>query len=192
MTMADPYLVPQTSTANRAGRALWSLVYWLLFRPSPRPLHAWRAMLLRWFGAQIGRDCHIYPGCRIWAPWNLQCEEQATIADGAEIYNAWPVTLHSHAIVSQHAYLCSATHDIDDPMFPMVGAPIRIGPYAWVCSRAAVLPGAILNEGAVLALGAVASGDLDAWWVYGGIPARKLRQRQRSLDRPSSLKVVHP
>jgi len=184
---ADPYLLPQTSARNRAARALWQVVYVLLFRPSPRPLHAWRAFLLRCFGARLGPNCHIYAKCAIWAPWNLRCEEGACIADGAVIYNAAPVHLGSHAIVSQDAYLCCATHDIDDAAFPMITAPISVGAYAWVCARAAVLPGVRLHEGAVLALGAVASADLEAWQVYGGIPAQRIRQRARNNCRANSL-----
>jgi putative colanic acid biosynthesis acetyltransferase WcaF len=142
-------------------------------------MHAWRALLLRAFGAQLGRDCHIYAKCVIWAPWNLRCDEGACIADGAVIYNAAPVDLGSHAIVSQDAYLCTATHDIDDPAFPMVTSPIRIGAYAWVCARAAVLPGVTVHDGAVLGLGAIAGKDLDPWQVYAGVPARRVRARAR-------------
>jgi putative colanic acid biosynthesis acetyltransferase WcaF len=174
----DPYLLPQTSIASKLGRAAWGIVYVLLFRPSPRPLHAWRAFLLRCLGARLGNGCHIYPGCRIWAPWKLQCADQATIADGAEVYNAATVYLGSHAIISQQAYVCAASHDIDNPLFPMTTASIRIGDYAWICARAAVLPGVTVHEGAVLALGAVATRDLEAWTVYAGNPARSIRQRQ--------------
>jgi putative colanic acid biosynthesis acetyltransferase WcaF len=175
----DPYLVPQTTLGSRVGRALWGVVYLLLFRPSPRPFHAWRALLLRCFGAKIGPDCHIYPSARIWAPWNLRCADVVAIADGVEVYNAWPVTLNSHAVVSQGAYLCAATHDVDDPARPTIGAPINIGAHAWVCARAIVLPGVALHEGAVLGAGAVATKNLDAWWLYGGNPAQRLRERRR-------------
>ena len=46
-TAADPYLRPAFPTAHRARRLLWNLCRALLYRPSPRPLHAWRAVLLR-------------------------------------------------------------------------------------------------------------------------------------------------
>lgn len=177
MTAADPYLQPQTSFGSRAARAAWSVVYWTLFRPSPRPLHAWRAMLLRGFGARIGRNCHIYPRARIWAPWNLRCGDVVAIADEAEVYNPWPVTLGSRATISQQAYLCTASHDIDDPAFPMVGKPIEVQAQAWVCARAAVMPGVTLHTGAVLALASVATKDLDAWSVHAGMPARFCRKR---------------
>lgn len=176
---ADPYLQPSTSLASRAGRALWAVACALLFRPTPRPLHAWRAFVLRRFGARLGSHCHIYPGARIWAPWNLVCEDAVGIADEAVIYNPAPVTLRSHAVVSQQAYLCGAGHDIDDPAFPMVSRPIELGRYAWIGARATVCPGVRVGEGAVLALGGVATRDLVAWTVHGGVPARPLRPRRR-------------
>jgi len=174
----DPYLKPGFSLGNRLARALWAVVYVLFFRPSPRPLHAWRALLLRMFGARVGRNSRIYPKTRIWAPWNLECEDMVAIADEAIIYNPEPVFLGSHSIVSQQAYLCGATHDHNDPAFPLVAAPIRIGAYAWICARATVQPGIEVAEGAVLGLGGVATKNLDPWTVYGGIPARKIGERQ--------------
>lgn len=176
----DPYLQSSQSLVNRLGRLAWGIVEWLLFRPSPRPAHAWRAALLRLFGARLGPHCHIYPGARIWAPWNLHCDDAACIADGAVVYNPAPVRLGSHAVVSQQAYLCGAGHDIDDPAFPMVSRPIRIGAYAWVAARATVQAGVSVGEGAVLALGSVATRDLAPWTVYAGVPARPLRARRRN------------
>ncbi len=182
----DPYLQPQTSVRNRAARLAWSVVYALLFRPSPRPLHAWRALLLRCFGARLGSHCHIYPRARIWAPWNLVCDENACVADDVVIYNVAAVRLGSHAIVSQEAYLCTASHDIDDPAFPMTTAEIRVGAYAWICARACVLPGTSVGDGAVLGLGAIATQDLEAWRVYAGNPARAIRNRRHSRTQATS------
>jgi len=188
----NPYLAAQTTLKNRAARALWGLACLLLFRTSPRPLHRWRAALLRCFGARLGRDCHIYPKARIWAPWNLRCDDGAAIANDAVIYNAAEVHLGTHAIVSEQAYICTATHDMDDPAFPMVTAPISLGRYAWVCARASVLPGVTVQEGAVLSLGSVAVRDLDAWHVYAGVPARSIRERRRHDSFPFAVQDQVP
>ena len=174
---SDPYLAPAFSVRNRLARLLWGVVYTLLFRPSPRPFHAWRSFLLRCFGAKIGKSCHIYPAAKIWAPWNLVCDYQATIADGATVYNPKLVRLGIHAIISQEAYLCGATHDYEDPAFPLTSAEIRVGDYAWICARATVQSGVSVGEGAVLALGGVASRNLDPWTVYAGVPARPIKKR---------------
>src|SRR5262245_9281799 len=176
---ADPYLRPATTLGSRAARALWQMVNATLFRLSPRPMHAWRAILLRVFGAKIGRNPKIYPKARIWAPWNLECEDVVAIADEAIIYNPAVIHLGSHAIVSEQAYLCGATHDYADPAFPMISGSITIGPYAWICARASVQMGVVVREGAILGLGAVATRDLEPWSVYVGVPARRVKARPR-------------
>lgn len=162
---------------NRFARAVWWLAHLILVRPTPRPMHAWRAAVLRLFGARLGPNCHIYPAARIWAPWNLICEDTVGIGEGAVIYNPLPIRLGSHCVVSQDAYLCGATHDFEALGFPMVSAPITIGRHAWICARAVVGPGVSVGDGAVLGLASVTTKDLDAWTVYAGAPARPLRKR---------------
>ena len=159
---------------------LWQLCWSTLYRISPRPLHSWRAWLLRCFGARMGPNCHFYPGSRIWAPWNLVCADQVTAADGVEIYNPAPMRFGSHAIVSQGAYLCGATHNYDDPAFPLLTYSMSFGAYSWVCARASVAPGVSLGEGAVLGLASVATRSLEPWTVYAGAPARRIKDRRRS------------
>ena len=176
----DPYTRPAFSFSNRAARLLWNITWLLLYRPSPRPLHAWRAALLRLFGATLGPDCHFYPASRVWAPWNLRCADHVAAGDGVEIYNPSPMTFGSHVILSQDCYLCGATHDYNDPAFPLLAYAMTIEPYAWICARASVAPGVRVGEGAVLGLGSVATRDLEPWTVYSGNPAQPLRKRQHS------------
>jgi len=178
-SLRDPYLGPSKSLGNRAGRFVWSIAWLLLFRPTPRPFHRWRALVLRAFGARLGPNCRIYAGARIWAPWNLICEDAVAVADGAVLYNAAPMRLGSHSIVSQDAYLCGSTHDYDDPAFPMVDKPISLGRYAWICARAVVGPGVQVGDGAVLGLASVAMRDLAPWTVHVGMPARAIKARVR-------------
>lgn len=179
-TASDPYLRPAFSISNRLRRLLWTFCWVLFYRWTPRPLHAWRIFLLRCFGATMGQNCHFYPNSRIWAPWNLICEDQVSAADGVEIYNPAPVRLGSHAILSQQAYICGATHNYDDPAFPLIAYAMTIGAYSWICARASVAPGVDVGEGAVLGLGSVATRNLDPWGVYAGVPAAKVKQRRHS------------
>jgi len=173
----DPSQLPSFSLGNRLARFVWGIVYVLLFRWSPRPLHAWRNFLLRLFGATIGPGSHIYPTARIWAPWQLHCEDHIAIGDDAIIYNPAGLTIGSHAIVSQYAYLCGATHDYEDPMFPLISFPTTLGAYSWVCARSTVMPNVNLGEGAILALGSVATRDLKPWTIYAGVPAKPVKAR---------------
>lgn len=177
-TAADPYLRPAFQTSDRARRFVWNACRVLLYRTSPRPMHGWRTMLLRLFGATMGPNCHFYPGSKVWAPWNLICEDQVTAADGSEIYNPAPMRFGSHFILSQDGYLCGATHDYDDPAFPLMAYAMDFGSYAWVCARASVAPGVSMGEGAVLGLGSVATQKMEPWTIYAGTPAIKIKARK--------------
>jgi putative colanic acid biosynthesis acetyltransferase WcaF len=126
----------------------------------------------------MGPHCHFYPKSRVWAPWNLVCDDRASLGDGAEIYNPSPVHMGTRAIVSQQAYICGATHDYNDPALPVISFHMRLGAYSWVCARASVGPGVNLGEGAILGLGSVATKDLEPWTVYAGVPAKKIKLRE--------------
>lgn len=176
----DPYLRPAFPVADRLRRACWELIWLVLCRLSPRPFFGWRAFWLRVFGAKLGQKCHVYPSAQIWAPWRLEMDDVACLGEGVEVYNPGGLRLGSHAIVSQGAYLCGATHNVNDPAFTFVAKPIELRAYAWVCARAVVLPGVVLGEGAVLGAGAVAAKSLDAWTIYGGNPAKPISTRQHT------------
>ena len=167
------------SWKNKAGRVLWNFCQLALYRSTPTVFHGWRRFLLRCFGATIANSARPYPRARVWAPWNLICEDQVTAADGAEIYNPSPMSFGSHAILSQDSYICGATHDYDDPAFPLIAYAMNIGAYSWICARASVAPGANVGEGAVLGLGSVATRDLEPWTVYAGVPAVRVKERVR-------------
>jgi putative colanic acid biosynthesis acetyltransferase WcaF len=115
---------------------------------------------------------------RIWWPANLFVGAHASLGPGAICYNVAPVTLADFAIVSQRAHLCTGTHAIDNPDFPLVAKPIFVGENAWVAAEAFVGPGVTIGRNAVLGARAVAFSDLAADGVYIGNPAT-LRRRRR-------------
>lgn len=165
--------------SNKLARLAWACAYHVCFRWVPPPLHFVRSALLRLFGARVGRGCHIYPSARVWAPWNLTMRDGASLAPGVDCYNVARVTLGRGARVSQRAFLCTASHDVDDPSMPLISAPIVLGDEAWVCAEAFVAPGVRVGAGAVLGARAVATRDLAPWTVSAGNPARVVRARRR-------------
>lgn len=164
--------IPPPDLADKLRRALWQTVWLLLYRPTPNQLHGWRRMLLRAFGAKVGRAAHPYPSARVWAPWNLTMEAESCLGNEADCYNVAPVLLRRGCVVSQKAYLCTASHDLSDPAFPLTGAPIEIGPCAWVAAGAFIGPGITLQAGAVAGAYAVVTRDVAAGEVVAGNPAR--------------------
>lgn len=163
---------------NRVARILWGLAWVVLYRPSPRPLFFWRRGLLRCFGAEIGRNAHPYPSCRIWAPWNLRMAEDSCLADGVDCYCVAQIVLGVSAIVSQGSMLCTATHDFNDPEFKLVTRAISIGDQAWIGARAFIGPGVSIGNGAVVGAASAVFRDVPEWTVVGGNPAKPIKERR--------------
>jgi putative colanic acid biosynthesis acetyltransferase WcaF len=162
---------------NRVARAAWGVVWAVLFRPTPKVCHGWRRLLLRAFGAKLGRGAVVHPTVRVWAPWNLEMGEYACLAPRVDCYSVARVRVGAHATVSQYSYLCTATHDIEDPGMRLVTAPIEIGDGAWVCADVFVGPGVTIGEGTVVGARSSVFEDLPSWTVCVGTPARAVRER---------------
>ncbi len=165
------------SWRNKLGRAAWNLVWLLFFRPTPRIMSRWRILLLRLFGARIGRGCHVYSSCRVWAPWNLTMGDYACLGHDVDCYTVDRVEIEAHATVSQYSFLCTASHDIASPNMELVTAPITIGSQAWIAAGAFIGPGVHVGVGAVVAARAVVVRNVGAWNVVGGNPARVIKSR---------------
>jgi putative colanic acid biosynthesis acetyltransferase WcaF len=167
------------TVANKLARACWYVAYWLVFRLTPTPLHAWRALVLRCFGARIGRRVKVYSSAKIWAPWNLTMADDSCIGPGVDCYCVDQIELQQRAVVSQRSFLCTASHDYQQAGLPLVTAPIRIESDAWVTAEVYVGPGVTLHEGSVALARAVVVKNVAAWTVVAGNPAVDVRMRSR-------------
>lgn len=166
------------SVSNRVKRLAWNMVRATIFRWTPRPMHGVRARILRAFGARVSPRARVYPRARVWAPWNLVMHDFATLADDVDCYCVDVIEIGAHTTVSQYSYLCGATHDHEHPNFPLRPAPIRIGASCWVAADVFVGPGVTIGEGTVVGARSSVFGDLPAWKVCVGTPAKVVGERK--------------
>lgn len=158
--------------------ALWIVFDGLLFR-SWLPGSAWRVALLRAFGARVGQGVIVKPRVQVKFPWRLTIGDFSWIGEGVWIDNLGEVRIGSHCCLSQGVYLCTGNHRWDSESFDLEVQPIRIEDQCWIGAKAQIAPGVHCGEGAVLSLGSVATSKLEAWHIYGGVPAREMGPRSR-------------
>lgn len=163
--------------ALRAYLLAWRTIGAPLFRVMPFRLGIVRHFLLGAFGAAVHRGAFVHPTCRIYAPRMLALGERSCLAAGVDCFCVDRIEIGDDVTVSQDAFLCTASHDIDRADRPLVTAPIRIGRGAWIFARATILPGVSVGEGAIVAACAVVTRDVPAYAVVAGNPARVVRQR---------------
>ena len=178
-----PYLgqgcVTPYATRELLGRWLWAFVQATLFRWSPRPLHGFRAWLLRLFGANISAPGQVvvFPTARIFFPWKLTLAPRAMVGPHVNLYNLAPITLNYGANLSQHCHLCAGTHDFTRWDMPLVARPIIIGENAWLGADVFVGPGVTVGELCVVGARSVVVRDMPPRMICAGAPCRPLKAR---------------
>lgn len=163
--------------ANRLLRVVWMTAWLVLARFTPPPLHGWRRLVLRAFGARVGKGARVHASVSVWLPANLEIGENCLIGPGVRLYNQGHITIGARSVVSQRAHICASTHDISDPHFQLVCRPIRIGRQCWVAAEAFVGPGVTMGDRSVLSARGALFTNAEADEVYSGNPAQFLKQR---------------
>ena len=169
-----------TTGAGIVRQVLWYFVGQPLLRSWLIPFSRVKVVVLRTFGASIGRGVRIKPGVKVKFPWRLTVGHHCWLGEDLWIDNLAEVRIGAHCCLSQGVYLCTGSHDWSRDTFDLIIGPITIHDHAWIGAKAVVAPGLTVGEGAVLGLGSVATKSLDPWTIYLGSPAQSARQRPRA------------
>ena len=158
-------------------RTIWYCVNMVFFKAGIIPVYGLKRFLLRLFGARLGRGVIIKPGVSIKYPWLLTVGENTWIGEQVWIDNLAQVSIGNNVCLSQGALLLCGNHDYTKESFDLSVKPIELEDGVWIGAKALVCPGTICKSHAVLTVQSVASGVLEAYSVYQGNPAVRLKSR---------------
>ena len=159
-------------------RVLWMVVAAPFFTYLPGQFSPWKVLLLRLFGAKIGRKCLICYGVKVLMPWNLVLGDCVGIGRRVDLYNFSLISVGGMTLISQDAFICTGSHDYTDPALPLSHKPIEIGSECWIASRVFVAPGVLVGSGTVVAACSVLTKSTPPWSVWGGNPAHQIKERK--------------
>lgn len=182
MERSIPAYVDSIPKSDKLYRFVWRVVRLFFFRPFSLPFfNGWRIFLLRVFGAKIGEKCTVYASAYIPSPKNLSMGVHSTIGPQAKLHIGKTI-LGNKVMISQRAYLCSATHEIDSLNTPFISGKIEVQDFAWIAAEAFVMSNTIIGEGAIVGARAAVFKDVGDWNVVGGNPAKFIKIREISSD----------
>jgi putative colanic acid biosynthesis acetyltransferase WcaF len=168
------------------GRPGWFILLWWLIQAIAFPLtlhslHGPRCWLLRLFGARIGKGVVIRPTARFTYPWKVAIGDYSWIGDDVVFYSLDEIHIGQHCVISQKSYLCTGSHDFQDPTFKLQTAPIAIGNGAWVATDCFIGPGVKIGANAVIGARSSVFHDLPEQQVCWGTPCKPQYQREVQL-----------
>lgn len=161
---------------NPVKRILWYLVNAAFFN-SAFPVIKFKIVLLRLFGAKIGKGVVLKPYVNIKYPWFLRIGNNVWIGEKVWIDNLGFVVIHDNACISQGAMLLCGNHHYKRVAFDLIVGNITIEEGAWIGAQSVVCPGVKVGSHAVLTVNSVATNHLLPWSVYQGNPAIKVKDR---------------
>ena len=166
------------SFKNKVLRLTWNIFAIIFFKPFKlNVFKRYRNLVLNLFGAQIDPSANVYASVRIWAPWNLKMGPFSTLGPEVDCYNQGEIRIGSNTIISQKTYLCASSHNHKRPDFPLVLCPIQIGDGVWVAADSFIGPGVRIGNNAVVGARAAVFKDLGPDKVYGGNPAKFIKNK---------------
>ena len=158
-------------------KTIWYFTNMFLFKtmlPIPSSI---KVKVLRLFGAKVGKAVVIKPNVNIKYPWLLEIDDFTWIGEDVWIDNLAKITIGKNCVLSQGAFLLTGSHDYTLETFDLLTRSIVLEDGSWVGAKATVCPGVTLKTHSVLAVGSIATKDLEAYGIYQGNPAIKKRDR---------------
>ena len=164
-------------SGNFLVRLAWYFSNILFFKSRFLPISFVKVILLRLFGAKIGKGVLIKPSVNIKYPWKLKVGNNVWMGEDVWIDNLELVDISDNVCISQGAMLLCGNHDFNSSTFDLIVKPIVLEDGVWIGAKSIVTPGVIAGTHAVRSAGSMASKNLEAYSVYQGNPAVRIKNR---------------
>ncbi|WP_332732975.1 putative colanic acid biosynthesis acetyltransferase [Flavihumibacter sp.] len=166
-----------TIGASRFKQFVWYYFNAFVFATQFFPISGIKVSLLRFFGAKIGKGLVLKPSVNIKYPWKLTIGDYCWIGENVWIDNLTEVVIGNNVCISQGAMLLTGNHDYSKSTFDLSVKSIYLDDGVWIGAHSVVCPGVTCQSHAVLAVGSVATKNLEPYTVYQGNPALPIKER---------------
>lgn len=130
----------------------------------------------------IGEDSYIFSGARFDTRAQFSLGKGSTINESCRLDNRGGLTIGDNVSISAEVCILTADHDPRSASFEGRNRGVSIDDFAFVGTRALILPGVKIARGAIVAAGAVVTKDVAPLTIVAGVPAKEIGVRDSQLD----------
>jgi putative colanic acid biosynthesis acetyltransferase WcaF len=163
---------------NKVKIIIWYFLNTLFFINPLNPSSFIKVFFLKLFGAKIGKNVLIKPSVNIKYPWFLTIGDNVWIGENVWIDNLAKISIGNNVCISQGAMLLCGNHNYKKEGFDLMLGEIVLEDGVWCGAKSIVCPGVKLSSHSILSIASVANKNLDAFCIYQGNPAKKVRTRR--------------
>lgn len=106
------------------------------------------------------------------------------------------VTIGNFTMLAHDVMILGGDHNYKVAGIPTVFAgrdvtrPTNIGDDVWVGAGSIIMAGVTIGDGAIIAAGSVVTKDVEAYCIYGGTPAKKIKERFSDEERRKHIAML--
>jgi acetyltransferase-like isoleucine patch superfamily enzyme len=146
------------------------------------PFWTVRNFWMRCLKMKIGKGTFVMKRVYIMTPQQLTIGQYSHINRGCLLDARGGIIIGNNVSVSHNVSIMSGSHDYHSKEFRGRFLPIKIEDYVWIGNNAVILQNVTIGKGAVVCAGAVVTRDVEPYSVVAGIPARKIKERNKELQ----------
>jgi maltose O-acetyltransferase len=144
----------------------------------PNNRQKWRYRHLKHMKVIFGEKFHMGQDIHIRNRGNLNLGNRCGIGSFAKIWNYAPINIGEDFLAAAGLTLNSATHD--PVTLQPQGREINIGSRVWCGINVTIVAGVNIGDDVVIGAGSVVVKDIPSMCVVGGVPAKKIRELDRT------------
>jgi acetyltransferase-like isoleucine patch superfamily enzyme len=131
---------------------------------------------------KIGDGSTIFMNCKFDCAGGLIIGENSVINAKCRLDSRGGLEIGNNVSVSEEVFFLTADHNED--LIGVYGRRkiISIEDFVWIGTRAMILPGVIIEKGAVVAAGAIVTRSVRRLDVVAGIPAKTINKRPENFN----------